>query len=732
MKWSDMKGSRLAIRYVIPSCIILISAVLIGYIVYDRTSRVLQEEVEKANVSLLEQGMTVLDNRMKETDLIVNRMTGDERLTRFQQIQDPFSTANLYKIIETREQLKNYNFYNSFILQYYIVFKNSQLLLNDNVTARLADIHNRLAFPEQSGNFIDHLINQYHYRKIMPAQSVLIEGQSQTALPYIHSFGFPSFSHASVIVLLDYEEIRSLFQGINISNGGWAYITDGQGNIISQSSGRPVGQPLVALPEGQSRGIFKTRINAADNVVTCVTSSYNGWKYVAVQPAAIVLEKLNYIQRITFFIFLVFLLVGLAAAFLAWRNSKPVQALIAASAELEGRFEQQLPFVRSAFFERLLRGDFHSLDDIRTLMKHAQVNLDGDWFAVAIVYVREDYPELNEKVLELLARHKYVVSEAISRRLQYVRHIHDIDDDKLAILMAFDPLDRADVAASVSLHLAAVQEDLQREYHMTTVCSVGGIHQQAMDISRSYHEAEQALVRSNENMLVRFDQLGRDDSNYYYPDNIELRLANCVKSGDESQLEQLLGELHQANFADRNLPVLMLKLWLFDMWATLMKLNEQMALGELNTQDLLSSIYKSIETREKLESIFREISQSFLSICRLAGERKKGRKSQLLQDIRTWIEQNYMLPELSVMMVADKFNVSEAYLSRSFREQAGVTFFDYLEQLRLERTKQLLSDSRLSIGDIAAAVGYNSLNTFGRAFKRATGISAMEYRELQR
>ncbi|MGV2806295.1 helix-turn-helix domain-containing protein, partial [Clostridium perfringens] len=52
--------------------------------------------------------------------------------------------------------------------------------------------------------------------------------------------------------------------------------------------------------------------------------------------------------------------------------------------------------------------------------------------------------------------------------------------------------------------------------------------------------------------------------------------------------------------------------------------------------------------------------------------------------------------------------------------------------LRMDEAKRELASSDRPVSDIAASVGYLSLNTFSRAFKRVNGISATEYRRLQR
>jgi len=76
--------------------------------------------------------------------------------------------------------------------------------------------------------------------------------------------------------------------------------------------------------------------------------------------------------------------------------------------------------------------------------------------------------------------------------------------------------------------------------------------------------------------------------------------------------------------------------------------------------------------------------------------------------------------------------MSEVYLSQFFKEQSGETFSSYLERIRMEKAVELLLTSEQSIQVIAEKVGYSTSNTFGRAFKRIYGMSALSYRKTFR
>ena len=63
-----------------------------------------------------------------------------------------------------------------------------------------------------------------------------------------------------------------------------------------------------------------------------------------------------------------------------------------------------------------------------------------------------------------------------------------------------------------------------------------------------------------------------------------------------------------------------------------------------------------------------------------------------------------------------------------FKEEAGVTFVEYLTNVRMDKAKEMLRNPAVSVKDIGAAVGYQDANYFSRIFKRLEGRTPTEYR----
>lgn len=97
--------------------------------------------------------------------------------------------------------------------------------------------------------------------------------------------------------------------------------------------------------------------------------------------------------------------------------------------------------------------------------------------------------------------------------------------------------------------------------------------------------------------------------------------------------------------------------------------------------------------------------------------------------ILQFINGNYM-NNISLSDIASNFNLNQSYISQLFRKETGSTYTDYICQLRIQKAKQLLLNSDLSLNDISEKVGYNDYFYFLKSFKKYSGISPGKYRAM--
>jgi two-component system, response regulator YesN len=101
----------------------------------------------------------------------------------------------------------------------------------------------------------------------------------------------------------------------------------------------------------------------------------------------------------------------------------------------------------------------------------------------------------------------------------------------------------------------------------------------------------------------------------------------------------------------------------------------------------------------------------------------------LVGEIHSFIEKRYHDPNLNISMVGEHFKKKPAYLSKLFKDHTGGGLLDYINDIRLEKAKPMLTGTQLTIYEIASSVGYSDVNAFIRIFKKSEGITPGRFKE---
>ena len=91
----------------------------------------------------------------------------------------------------------------------------------------------------------------------------------------------------------------------------------------------------------------------------------------------------------------------------------------------------------------------------------------------------------------------------------------------------------------------------------------------------------------------------------------------------------------------------------------------------------------------------------------------------------------FLNPQLKVSDVAHECNTNRTYVSAYFNREAGTTFYEYVNTLRINYACELLNESNESIKIIAERSGFNSPQSFIRTFTKIKGVKPTDFRKLQ-
>jgi YesN/AraC family two-component response regulator len=109
----------------------------------------------------------------------------------------------------------------------------------------------------------------------------------------------------------------------------------------------------------------------------------------------------------------------------------------------------------------------------------------------------------------------------------------------------------------------------------------------------------------------------------------------------------------------------------------------------------------------------------------------KDEQDPTISFIMDYVENRYA-EDLSLELLADKLNLSVAYLSVYIKEKTGTNFSEHLNAIRIRKAKELLTEHNHSVQEIGLQIGYQNVTSFIRMFKKITGIPPGEYRKSKR
>lgn len=107
---------------------------------------------------------------------------------------------------------------------------------------------------------------------------------------------------------------------------------------------------------------------------------------------------------------------------------------------------------------------------------------------------------------------------------------------------------------------------------------------------------------------------------------------------------------------------------------------------------------------------------------------EQGNHSNMQKEMLAYIQECY-LDKITLAMLADKFHLSEKYVSRFFVTHFHMPFSNYVVHLRLTHARQLLETTDEPITEIAMKSGFSNVSYFIRSFKAMYGMAPLQYRK---
>lgn len=155
---------------------------------------------------------------------------------------------------------------------------------------------------------------------------------------------------------------------------------------------------------------------------------------------------------------------------------------------------------------------------------------------------------------------------------------------------------------------------------------------------------------------------------------------------------------------------------------------EENAFGKRMTPHLPSlSNMEILSCHEDVNTYVQVIMRDIIRKMSKGGEKAMHKGIRQLLD---YIDANYS-KDIGLTELSDLVHMNQAYLSVLFKEEVGMSFIKYLTQIRIEKAKELLADNYKNT-EVCRLVGYQNYPYFCEIFKKETGKTPGEFRNLKR
>lgn len=199
-----------------------------------------------------------------------------------------------------------------------------------------------------------------------------------------------------------------------------------------------------------------------------------------------------------------------------------------------------------------------------------------------------------------------------------------------------------------------------------------------------------------------------------------------LESGMTTQVTQLLKELFDL-FSTSNESLYNMKYYFFQLTNQAQSIMAQY-IEQVNPDSASLSMQNILNTMFTLEELQKYYTQFFGNITEILKECSVYSTDDTIEKVKIYVQKNYK-NNLTVEFVSSLLFMNRSYLSHLFKEKTGEKFVDYLNDIRIEKAKDLLAKSDKKMYAVAKAVGYDNVKYFFRIFKKKTGMTPEQYRE---
>jgi len=552
--------------------------------------------------------------------------------------------------------------------------------------------------------------------------------------------GFDRQINSAIIVNVSAEWVNYEL-GINNDEGaGKNYFVDDQDNILSVSEltevqWGPAERLLIKETiQHQQSGYTIADFEGVKSLITYTSPDKYGWQYVRITPYEAITAAVKNVRSMTLQIAAVILGVGLL---LSWLLSRflyvPIHKIESRVEALESERRNSSYTVRQNMLRKLIQmKDFnpeYQLDKLKSL------NISFDFTQpYMLAHVRIDgFNGLKEQGHNDLLTYKFAIMNIASEICSKFVQVEAVDLEEESLLLMINVLTDELSDSELQLMFSEVQHACKEYLNLSITVAYSSYDSDPGQLHRMFkqvHSASQQRFFAGRNTLIAASQLNLFDSTTYaFPIGKEKKMIDALIGGKIDEAKALIDEIMRetaqypsvvAHTAAKHLTVS-----LTNMIAEIER-NGSLQLG-LGPDDL-----PDIAEYETLDELTERYYALFDALKLKLVEKRSNKQEDLIRRITELIETRYGDPNLSLNFIAEELKMSPYHISRVYRQQTLNNIVDRINQVRMDKAKELLIQSENSVAEIAELTGYTNSSYFHRIFKKINGVTPSEFRKAAR
>lgn len=554
------------------------------------------------------------------------------------------------------------------------------------------------------------------------------------------------------------ESIQSAFSDISRDISANIAILDEKGNMVSNSDKSLLYKDVSnenyvqkILESDSQSGYFISSIDGREQFVSYIKSGYNSWIYLSTQEIGTVFGANRFLLVFTLVFSFLAILLGFFGSYLLSNNYylsiRNIVELVAGGVD-DSRTNDIYEFLKNSVYG--MSNDIKKYHKLKTdIVPAAKNNL-----AFNLTHNLEIDSEYLNQQYEILGIEKDTftafavcncrinsIENKTGAYFEYglVEYLYSLSDQERMFLCCGGGIQPVTIVVCAknrnAMRLSEIVERVQQtfselkldDYTIFVSEIVDSIH----DLAKSYANLNAMGKYSfilNDAQILKYRELAKRETSSARLEH-ETLFAALSKSMDAENvnetlmcISEMMTTLKLGSFSYDYIQEFLLSLIEFVL--SYMKEN-QIDMDDIGLDK--EALYQEYRAAHTVDSIMGFIQ----SLCANIVYRNSGatRENEISKKVISFVKElpDTEMKKVTLMFVADKLFLSQAYISRTFRSETGVKFLDWLTNEKLERSARILKNRSIKIKEVCEMMGYSNSNYFIRKFKEKYGVTPKQY-----